>query len=133
MSYECTSRHIFGGVKDFCPNFPKLARNIFGSLFVRIFSHEEHIGRQFPKAKHVWRHLFSNQKTLDAIFARIFKELPRFSGILRRFSQIFARFPWIFMDFARIFTKSKLLGVCLHPCLLHHCTSASQVLNAPTY
>jgi len=31
----------------------------------------------------------------------------------------------IFRDFARIFDKSKLLGVCLRPQLLHHCLTYS--------
>jgi len=26
LQHRCMSRQIFGGVKDFCPNFPKLAR-----------------------------------------------------------------------------------------------------------
>jgi len=41
---------------------------------------------------------------LGAIFARTFKD-----------------FAQIFMDFARIFKKFNLLGVHLHPRLLHHC------------
>ena len=45
---------------------------------------------------------------LGAIFAHIFRHLPRFSGILWRFSEIFAQ---ISTDFSRIFTKSKLF-VC---------------------
>ena len=111
------SRQNFGGAKNFCPNFPKLARKIFGPLFVRIFSHEDRIGRHFFKSKHVGRHIFQNkicrglflnQKTLGA-FLRVFsKSLPRFSGILRRFSHNLPRFR-------RIFTKSKLLGVSVHP------------------
>ena len=36
-------------------------------------------------------------------------------AILRRFSHILPRFPHILREFARIFLKSKLLGVNLHP------------------
>jgi len=50
-------------------------------------------------------------RALGAIFARIF----------RQFAQIFKDFAEIFTDFSRIFDKSKLLGVQLHPWLLHHC------------
>jgi len=55
------------------------------------------------------RTIFPNQIMLGAIFAQILK--------------IFRYFAQISMDFARIFTKSKLLGVRLHPLhprLLHH-------------
>ena len=33
---------MVGGAKDFCPNFPKLARKIFEPVFVLIFSHADH-------------------------------------------------------------------------------------------
>jgi len=33
---------IFGGAKNFCPNFPKLARKVFVRLCLQIFSHEDH-------------------------------------------------------------------------------------------
>jgi len=71
--------------------------------------------------------IFSNQSTLDAIFACIFRE---FGWIFRDFAKVFTDFAQICLDFARIFkvfarifTKSKLLGVRLHPLhprLLHH-------------
>jgi len=51
--------------------------------------------------------------TLGVIFARIFKD----------FAKAFTDFVQICADFARIFTKSKLLWVRLHPLhprLLHH-------------
>jgi len=53
--------------------------------------------------------LFSNQRMLGAIFAQIFRV---FQNVLRDF----ARILW---DFAQIFTKWKLLGLRLHPHLLH--------------
>jgi len=37
-----------------------------------------------------------------------------------------AIFAQIFRDFAQIFNKSKVLGVRLHPRLLHHCYLTSQ-------
>jgi len=49
---------------------------------------------------------------LDAIFAHTFTE---FVKVFRDFALILKYFPWIY-------TKSKLLGVCLHslhPRLLH--------------
>jgi len=91
---------MFGGAKNFCPNFPKLA--IFGSLSV----HEDGISDDFQKRSSfdfVWVTFFSNQSTLSTIFAHISMD----------FAQIIRDFVWIS-------TKSKLLWVLLHPCLLHH-------------
>jgi len=51
-----------------------------------------------------WAPVFSNQKMLGAIFAHTFMD----------FVEVFRDFALILMDFARIFTISKLLGVCLH-------------------
>ena len=71
---------------------------------------------------------FSNQSMLGAIFAQIFREFVKvrrdFSRILWDFAQILWDFARILWDFARISTKSKLLGVRvhpLHPRLLHQC------------
>ena len=49
------------------------------------------------------------------IFGAIFAKIKAYTAILRRFSPNFAK---ISTDFARIFTKSKVLGVRLHPSLL---------------
>jgi len=48
--------------------------------------------------------------TLGAIFAQIF----------RNFAEVFTDFTQIYTDFSRIFNIPKLLGVRLHPHLLHH-------------
>jgi len=56
---------------------------------------------------------------LRAIFAHFFRE---FAQIFKEFVEVFRNFARILQDFAWIFTKSKLLGVRLHPlrpCLLH--------------
>ena len=119
IGHRSRSRQIFGGAKDFCPDFLKLARKNFGPLFVRIFSHEDRFWNK--KGFHVIQHtlggaIFLNQSTLDAIFAVFSECLPRFSGVLPRFSQSLPRFPrilQIFRNFARIFTTLKLSGVRL--------------------
>jgi len=59
-----------------------------------------------------WAQVFSNQKMLGAIFSHTFTE----------FVKVFRDFALVLKDCARSFTKSKLLGVCLHslhPRLLH--------------
>jgi len=65
--------------------------------------------------------VFSNQSRLGAIFASIFRE---FAFIYKDFVKVFTDFPQIstdivpiLRDLAQIFTRSKLLGVRLHPCI----------------
>jgi len=67
---------------------------------------ERHLFQIKPR----WVPFFSNQTTLGAIFASIFRD----------FAQIFWDFAKVFTDFSLISTKSKLLGVRLHPCPIHH-------------
>jgi len=84
-AYRCSSRQIFGGANDFCPNYPK---NIFGLLFVRI--------REYFFMTTIfgmtWAPFFSNQSTSGVILARIFKE----------FVQIFRDFAKGCQDFHQI-------------------------------
>ena len=93
-----------GDVKDCCPDFPKL--------------HQKGLYLIFCKR---WTPFFEGKQRrapLGTIFAQIFRDLPRylrFVWIFRDFSQNFWDFPHIFRDFSRIFNKSKLLGVRLHP------------------
>jgi len=80
----------FWGTKDFCPNFPKLARKIVAPLNLCEYF--------LMKPK-----VFMRFCTRWAPFCPAFSEtLPRFQGILRRFqrfSRIFPRFPQIFPRF----------------------------------
>ena len=115
IGHRSRSRQIFGGAKDFCPDFLKLARKNFGPLFVRIFSHEDRFWNK--KGFHVIQHtlggaIFLNQSTLDAIFAVFSECLPRFSGVLPRFSQISADFA-DFQEFCPDFHHIKTCGGAL--------------------
>jgi len=65
-----------------------------------------------------WAPIFSNQNTLGAFFANIFRY---FAQIFRDFAKVFTDFAQISTDFARIFTKSELLGMRFNPRLLHRC------------
>jgi len=96
-AHRSWSRQMFGDAKNFCPNFPKLARkNILLDFCLQNLSHKDHRGFfQCDFQKQSLPVLFL--QTLGTIFTRIF---------------------W---DFARIFNKSKPLLVRLHPRLLHHC------------
>jgi len=93
------------GCEGFLPEFPQLARKIFGPLFVHedhilddlkksvilgaISSNQSTLGAIFFKSKHTGCHFFSNQSSLGAIFAFIFRE----------FAQIFRDFAKVFTDF----------------------------------
>ena len=92
----------FWGTKDFCPNFPKLARKNFGPSAVHCMRTEFrmsskkttsscYFGGHFLKSKHVGRRFC------------LYFSLPRFSGILRRFSQILPRLSLILPGFSEIF------------------------------
>jgi len=144
--HRCRSRQLFGGAKDFCPNFPKLARKI--------------LQRKWPPKNdcisfHVC-HIFSSQSTSSTIFAQISPKFAQISPNLpeknliktwpqktslhfylecysvkskhkKRFCKgIHTYCPNFPTDFARIFTKSKILGVRLHPLPPASCTSVEK-------
>jgi len=99
------------------------------SILGAIFSKQSTLGVICFQSKDVGRHFCSYVQGVCLDFQGFYEGF-------HRFCPDFSGFCRIFRDFARIFTKSKLLGVrlhSLHPSLLHHCTSASQVLYAPTY
>ena len=95
-------------------------RKIFARISPKL--PEEFLGHFLCDIHVILGAIFSNQNTLDAIFARIFMEFARifrdFLKIFTNFAQISTDCARIFRDFARIFTKSKDLGVRFHS--LHH-------------
>jgi len=119
----------FWGCETFCSNFPKPSRNVFGQLFVRVFSRWS-LGNYFlphrswipffamtsKKGLHAistrWAPIVQNQTTLATIFARKY-----FANIFFDFPHFLLDFAHIFWDFARIFNKSKFLWVRLRPCI----------------
>jgi len=104
---------------------PELARKLLGHLLCVAW--RQNFGWPTKKRLHVTLGaIFSNQSTLDVIFACIFGE---FAQIFRDFEKVFTDFAQISLNFARIFTKSKLLGVHLHPRLLHHWTEVFILLK----
>jgi len=83
------------GCEGILPEFSQLARKKIKQKWPPKKSPSWQFGRHFFQIKACW-----------ALF------LLKFAGSLWRFSD----FSWIFLwDFARIFTKSKLLGVLLPP------------------
>jgi len=118
-NHRCRSRQIFGGAKDFCPNFLKLARKIIFLCMKTAF-------RMTSKKKRlrvILGAIFSNESTLGAISFKSHTLGAIFARNCREFAKVFTDFARIFRDFNRVSTKSKLLGVRLHhlhPRLLHH-------------
>jgi len=78
--------------EEFFPNFSKLARKILGHFLCEHFLMKTVLGA-----------ISSNQSTLGAILARIFKE---FAQIFRDFEKVFTNFAQISPDFVRILTKT---------------------------
>ena len=119
------------GVRKSCDRIsPKLPEEILGH-----FLWDFHV--IFFKSKHIGPFL-SNQSKLGAIFARIFIEFAKifkdFSKVFTKFAQISTEFSRIFRNFAQIFTKSKNLGVCLHPRhprLPHHWVTVVNTVQEP--
>ena len=158
--HRCRNRQIFGSVKDFCPNFPKLAGKMFKKNDLKkttktafSFVHFKHhffpnciqtcpaqISPNLPKITTVntLKNMISPQKKkrphLD--FGCRFCKIKAHAAVLQRFSHIlpnFHRFSRILRDFAWIFTRSKVLRVRLHPLhprLLHQWPCDSASSNA---
>ena len=131
--HRCMSKQIFGGAKDFCPNVPNLPENILIQSLCEYFLTKTAFQMTskkkvfmwfwapFFQIKKSWAPCFSNQSTLGAIFARIFREFFKifrdFAKVFRYFAQMFRAFVLIFRYFSRIFTKSTLLGrACTNFC-----------------
>jgi len=64
--HRCKSWQIFGGAKDFCPNFPKIARK---------HSKENDLQKNDCISFHFGR-IFSNRSTSSTIFVQISHNLP---------------------------------------------------------
>jgi len=145
---KCRSKQRFGGAKDFCSNFPKLARKTPMIMTSKNnYCISSHVGL-----------IFVNQSTLHASFLPKFiqtctdfhkrgrKEVNTkldlqkndctlilcailvnsntysdFSNVFINFAQVSTYFARILSDFSRFFSKSKVLGVRFHPHLLHQC------------
>jgi len=75
---------------------------------------------------------FSPTKIMNTIFVMISQKRSSYVGaIFWNETTLGTIFAWIFRDFARIFDKSKLLGMLLHPLhlrLLHHWSGCSLVV-----
>jgi len=119
---RCRRRQIVWGAKHFRRNFPKLTRKNFGPHFVRTFSQAGLLLGWSPK-----KGLHVILPTLGAIFAQIFRN---FAKVFIDFTQDYTDFARNLKKFTRIFNISKLLGLRLHPCLLHSDAAIQSLLIA---
>ena len=120
MRHRCRSRQILGSTRDF------FLKNIWATFCVIIFSQQRSWKQTFLRLaskKKVFSHtsgaIFSNQTTLGAVFARIFRDFVKVFTDIAKISTFFR----ILTNFAQIFDRSKFLEVHLHPLhshLLHH-------------
>jgi len=92
--HRCRSKHIFGGAKEFCPNFPKLARP------------ETFCAPRPEKDAETTNEVFSFSSGAIFLEKEVTKYVSEFSGILSEYA------------------KSKLLAVRLHPMHLQPWASA---------
>jgi len=87
--------------EGFLPAFPQTCpKSYLCNFYLQLFSHKDH-------EDIFWCDL---RKRSSCVF-------------LQTLATLGAIFNRIFRDFAQIFSKSKLLGVRLHPYLQHHCVS----------
>ena len=101
-SHRWRSRQIFGGAKDFCPNFPKLVRKTFGPLFVQMFSHEDCCWDDLKKKSscNFWRHFYPYFHWVCDGFHSLCLDVRRFSPD--------------FQGFCPNFHHIKILGMHVH-------------------
>jgi len=135
------------GAKDFCPNFPKLARKVFCANFAYTFfptkimttfsgvtskkmvfmCFSANVVRNFLKSNNAGCHLAGFSGTL-----------PRFSGIFPGFSGIFPGFSGIFPRFLEILpgflTNQYFWGCACTPCTpVSYTTMLQDVGNSIRY
>ena len=116
LFHRCRSRQIFGGAKEFRPNFPQACPQSFCAP--NIPWSEIATGRAQKSLQFMSSGGFSEEKKVK--FRRLsFRLIWKCRNICAR----------IFWDFRWIFDKSKLLEVRLHPQLLHHCSFRYYILR----
>jgi len=128
---RCRSKQIFGGAKDFCPNFPKLAQKVVVQLLPTVFvvwppKNDLHLffckpWAPFLEVKQRWAPFLLRFSGISPRYLRI---LFGFSGILPKFSEILPKFSEILPGFSEI-----LPGFSTHQnswgCACTSCTPAS--------
>ena len=99
----CTTGVGGGGAKDFCPNFPKLARKklqtkrlhfiSFWAHFLQIKAHQAPFLPKFTLTCPKKAKKLPPKKRMHFDFGRHFLKINTHQAILRRFSHILRKFP----------------------------------------
>jgi len=107
-------RQFFGGVKDFCPNFLKLARKFVSQQLLRLFletTRKKDIHVFFGEEKVKLRRISIVRLIHHTMRAKVLKQLcPNFVRFCPGFSEVLPRFS----------TNQNFWGCARIPCLLHH-------------
>jgi len=67
------------------------------------------------------------EKAFMCFSANIGRDFLKWNNVGRLFCPVFGEFAQIFRDFTRIFSKSKLLWLSLHPSFIHHSQALWQI------
>jgi len=121
--HRCRSRQIFGGGKDFCPNFSNLARrNSKENDLQRKGTYLPKFPLTCPKS-YKWKRDLKKSSALWCWVPFFVNQITYsdFAKVFTHFAQISTYFARILKDFGRIFTKSKVFGVRLHSRLPYQC------------
>ena len=109
---------FFGGAKDFCPNFLKIAEKFLCDFCLQILFYKD-------REDFFWYDL--QKKAFMCFSASIGPDFLKSNNVGRLFCPVFGEFAQIFRDFTRIFSKSKLLWLSLHPSFIHHSQALWQI------
>ena len=102
---------------DFCPNFPKLARNVLCAFCPQIFPHKDHLNLFGVTSKKGlfckrWAPFFEGKQ-------RWVPFLPRFSGIPPEFSEVLPKFS----------TNQHFWGCACNPASFTTATEGAEVVG----
>ena len=130
--HRCRSRQSFGAAKDFCSNFPEKyskenmtskTKNDCISCWANFFKSKRHFAQIFSELarKELNKSMTSKKNKTSALWfwVSFIWNQSTYSDL----AKVFTHLAKISIAFARIFTKSKVLGVGLHSRLLHQCTT----------
>ena len=124
--HRCRCKQIFGGAKDFCPYFPKLAEKLLCDFYLQIFSHRDHEDLFWCDLQKKGFHLFFFCKRWEPFFdvKQRWEPFPlRFLEILLRNLEILPRFSEILPKFWRILPKfSTNQDICEGACTVSYTT-----------
>ena len=126
------SRQIFGGAKDFCPNFPKLVRKNVSPLFVHCMNTVFQMTFKKTSSCHFGRHCLKSKQN----GAQIKAPFLHFQGVCRDFQKVcegFHRFCPDFHGFSDVLPgflpNQNVWGCACTPCTPASHTTVERCLS----